>query len=284
MARCLITGHMGYIGSRLYQRLKDEGHEVMGADLRADKAEECLDIRKHLFFRHKPWPKFKPEYIFHLAAQPSVQWSIENPSTALSHNVHGSSAVLDFARHVDAKRVIFASSAAVYGASSPYGLHKLMTEMECSLYAKLYGVDTVSLRYFNVYSEDQKYGGSYSTVIAAWMEMLRRNQPLRLDGDGTQTRDFIYLDDVIDANIFCMNHEDKMAGLSFDVGTGTETSLNEVRDIVSQYCEPEWHNAKSRLGDIQFSKANTEVLESLGWKAKVNIVEGLKTCFGGNNE
>jgi len=81
-----------------------------------------------------------------------------------------------------------------------------------------------------------------------------------------------------------MNHEDKMAGLSFDVGTGIETSLNEVRDIVSQHCEPEWHNAKSRLGDIQFSKANTEVLESLGWKAKVNIVEGLKTCFGGNNE
>jgi len=284
MAKCLVTGHMGYIGSRLYKRLKDDGHEVMGVDRRADNPDERLDIRHKLFHRHTPWPKFQAEYVFHLAAQPSVQWSIENPSTALSHNVHGSSAVLDYSKHVGAKRVIFASSAAVYGASSPYGLHKLMTEMECSLYAKLYGLDTVSLRYFNVYSEDQQFGGAYSTVIAAWMEMMRQNKPLRVDGDGNQTRDFIHIDDIIDANIFCMNHKGNLAGLSFDVGTGVETSLNEVRDIVNQYCEPEWCNADSRLGDIHFSRANTQGLEGLGWKSKIDIVDGLKKCFGGNNE
>ena len=281
MAKCLVTGHKGYIGSKLFDKLSQLGHEVHGIDIRSMEPSESLDIRSHLFYNRKPWVKFEPEYIFHLAARPSVSWSVENPSEALSHNVLGSSMVLDFARHVKARRVIFASSAAVYGASSPYGVHKQMTEMECKLYSELYNLDTVSLRYFNVYSEDQPYGGSYSTVISAWMEMLRRRAPLRLDGDGHQTRDFIYIDDVIDANIFCMNYDNKFGGASYDVGTGVETELNYVRDYVDKRGRIEWLRLPHREGDIRSSRADTKELKNLGWTAQVEISEGLKKCFGG---
>ena len=281
MAKCLVTGHKGYIGSRLFAKLKELGHEVVGVDLRGAEPEERLDIRKHLFHNNEPWLKFEPEYIFHLAAKPSVAWSVENPSESLSHNVHGSQAGLDFARRVNASRVIFASSAAVYGASSPYGLHKLMTEMECNLYAKLYGLDTVSLRYFNVYSEDQPYGGAYSTVIAAWMQMLKDKKPLRLDGDGRQTRDFVYLDDIIDANIFCMKYEGRFSGMSFDVGTGTETSLSDIKKEVEKYHSPQWESAPARTGDISTSRANTQNLKILGWEAQTSLAIGLQKCFGG---
>ncbi len=174
--------------------------------------------------------KFEPEYIFHLAAKPSVQWSVENPSDSLNHNVLGSSRVLEYAKLVGAKRVIFASSAAAQIPSSPYGAHKRMTELECKIYSTLYDIDTVCLRYFNVYSKDQKYGGPYSTVISAWMEMIKQNKPLRIDGDGTQTRDFVHVDDIIGANIFCMSQDRDFNGATCDVGTGTETSLTQLSE------------------------------------------------------
>tara|TARA_R110000824_G_scaffold363947_2_gene552298 strand:- start:4716 stop:5561 length:846 start_codon:yes stop_codon:yes gene_type:complete len=281
MAKCLITGHMGYIGSRLFTRLKELGHEVKGIDMVSLDPDEGLDIRRHLFHNHKPWPKFKPEYIFHLAAKPSVQWSVENPSESLSHNVLGTSRVLQLAKEVDARRVIFASSAAVYGASSPYGLHKLMSESECKLYSDLYNVDTVCLRYFNVYSADQSYGGSYSTVISAWMEMLRHRTPLRFDGAGTQTRDFVHIDDIISANIFCMEHKREFAGACYDVGTGVETDLNYIRSYITKRGSTEWHDLPERPGDIQSSRANIEELKELGWTSQIEISEGLKECFGG---
>ena len=280
MAKCLVTGHKGYIGSKLYERLKELGHDVLGLDISSLDSKEGLDIRSHLFYNGKPWIKFRPEYIFHLAAKPSVSWSIENPSESLSHNVLGSSRVLEFARHTKARRVIFASSAAAYGASSPYGVHKQMTELECKLYSDLYNVDTVSLRYFNVYSADQPYGGAYSTVIAAWMEMLRRDSPLIIEGDGTQTRDFIHIDDIIDVNIFSMNCEQQFKGATYDVGTGEETSLNELKNYINLIKRPEWKIIPERTGDIKFSKADTTGLKSLGWSAQVDIKNGLKRCFG----
>ena len=281
MANCLITGHKGYIGTKLYAKLNQLGHSVFGVDLKSEIIEENLDIRHQLFHNNKPWLKYKPDYIFHLAAKPSVSWSVDNPSESLSHNVLGSSRVLEFAKSVNARRVIFASSAAVYGATSPYGIHKLMTEKECKLYSELYDIDTVCLRYFNVYSEDQQYGGSYSTVISAWMEMIRQNKPLTIDGDGSQTRDFIHVNDIIDANIFCMEHPHNFSGKACDVGTSVETSLQEIREIINKNVEVNWDERVPRKGDIRFSKADTEFLRKLGWSAKIDIENGLKECFGG---
>jgi UDP-glucose 4-epimerase len=209
---------------------------------------------------------------------------VDNPSEALSHNVLGTSRVLKFAKEVNCRRVVFASSAAVYGdkgaPNSPYGMHKLMSEQECRLYSQLYDLDTVCLRYYNVYSKDQKYGGAYSTVISAWMEMIRQNKSLRIDGDGSQTRDFIHVDDIIDANIFCMNHEEKFNGEFFDVGTGIETSLSKVRNEIEKIKSVQWELAPSRKGDVKNSIANIEKLKECGWTAQISIEEGLKKCFG----
>lgn len=281
MAKCLVTGHKGYIGSKLYDKLVGLGHEVHGVDMISMDPTEGLDIRKHLFHNGKPWLKFVPEYIFHLAAKPSVSWSVENPSESLSHNVLGSSRVLEFASAVGATRVIFASSAAIYGLASPYGLHKLMTEKECLLYSRLYNVDTVSLRYFNVYSADQKSGGPYSTVISAWMEAHRAHQKLRIDGDGLQTRDFIHVDDIISANIFCMNYSENFNGANYDVGTGTETSIDHIRQYINKRMQTQWLETPERQGDIKSSCANTVPLKEMGWSAQIDIENGLENCFGG---
>ena len=280
----LITGHKGYIGNKLLDKLMTLGYDVCGIDLCAGHLEENGDIRRDLFSNGKVWYKHRPETIFHLAAQPSVQWSMSNPSEALSHNVLGTSRVLEFAKEVNCRRVIFASSAAVYGEDgipqSPYGMHKKMSEQECKLYSELYGIDTVCLRYYNVYSADQIYGGAYSTVISAWMEMLKQNKALRIDGDGTQTRDFIHVDDIIDANIFCMNYKNQFNGAVYDVGTGIETSLNKIKYEIEKIKEVDWNEGAPRHGDIQNSIADIHNLKDRGWKAKITIEEGLRDCFG----
>jgi len=281
MANCLVTGHKGYIGSKLYAKLKELGHTVCGVDIASEQTPEKLDIRWHLFDHEKQSNhiKFKPDYIFHLAAKPSVGWSVENPSDSLAHNVLGSSRVLEFAKLSGTKRVIFASSAAAATPTSPYGAHKKMTELECKVYTSLYDIDTVCLRYFNVYSEDQKYGGAYSTAISAWLEMIRRNKPLRLDGDGTQTRDFIHVDDIVDANLHCMNHEKDFNGEVYDVGTGQSCSLIEIKDHIDNIFDVIWDLQPERLGDIKDSRAEISKLENLGWKAQINLEAGLQRCL-----
>jgi len=280
MANCLVTGHKGFIGSKLYAKLKDLGHEVYGVDVAADNISEKLDIRWHLFDNEKSFNhiNFEPDYIFHLAAKPSVQWSVENPSDSLAHNVMGSSRVLEYAKLAGAKRVIFASSAAAISPTSPYGAHKRMTEMECKLYSSLYDMDTVSLRFFNVYSEDQEYGGPYSTAISAWFEMIKNNKPLRLDGDGTQTRDFIHVDDIIDCLIHCMQYNKNFNGEIFEVGTGKSHSLSEIKNFINNVFEVEWQQADERIGDIKHSMASIANLTKTGWRPKITLKKGLQRC------
>ena len=207
--KILVTGHKGYIGSRLYNKLREMNHTVTGLDLKdGNDVLHCL-------------PDDQYDYVFHLAALPRIEFSVENPSYTLKQNVFVTATLLEWAKKKKVKRVIFSSSAAVTGngngPTSPYGLHKRMSEMECKLYTDLYGLDTVCLRYFNVYSEDQVYGGSYSTALSTWMEMIRTGGELRLDGTGEQTRDFIHVDDIVMANIFCMLHSDPLNGSCLNV-------------------------------------------------------------------
>lgn len=267
----LITGHKGYIGSHLYKKLEELGFDVHGIDLK-----DGNDILEFL-------PEENFEYIFHAAAIPRVEYSVKRPSHTLKHNVLATSKVLELARKVGTKRVIFSSSSAIYGDGdgpmSPYGLHKLMSEMECKLYSQLYGVDTVCLRYFNVFSEDQPFGGPYSTVICAWTEMIRQNKYLRIDGDGEQTRDYVHVDDVVSANVFCMNYKNSFNGEPFDVGTAASISINEIRKIVEKHHEVKWKRAPSRLGDARHTNANIKKLKDIGWETKTNSRLSIEKCF-----
>lgn len=287
MARCLVTGHRGYIGSRLFEKLKFLGHEVIGIDLNEDIPK---DINKTLAEDtdgkfHPYYVNFQPEYIFHMACLPRVGYSVEHPVLTTRNNILAGTNILNFARKVGSvKRVIYSSSSSVVGngngPASPYALQKYATELETTMYSHLYGLDTVSLRYFNVYSHDQRADGPYATAVANWMRSIREGTNPYITGDGNQRRDMINVEDVVSANIFCMNYEERLNGAVFDVGTGDNISLNEISEIVkTHFPNSVFDYVEPRKGDVLMTRANITGLAELGWNAKITIKKGISDCF-----
>jgi len=275
--KILVTGHKGYIGSHLFSDLKRLGHDVYGIDIKdGEDILHCL-------------PNEDYDYVFHLAAQPRVEFSVHHPSYTMKQNVLVTSTLLEWAKNHNVKRVIFSSSSAVNGdgdgvPKSPYGLHKLISEMECRLFSELYGLDTVCLRYFNAYSEDQDFGGAYSTAICAWMEMIRQGKPLRMDGDGEQTRDLVHVDDIVLANILAMQSNKCFGGKAYNVGSGTSVSMNHIRNFINERHEVKWNNAPERKGDVKHTLADiSEIEKDLGFQPQVSIEKGLERCFSKKN-
>lgn len=270
--KILITGYRGYIGSHIYKTINKSNNYVKGIDLKdGDDILYCL-------------PNEEFDYVLHLAAFPKVQYSIDNPSYTLKQNVFVTSKLLEWSARHNVKRFIFSSSAAVNNGKpeSPYGLQKYISEMECKMYSDIYDLDTVCLRYYNVYSEDQSYQGSYSTVISSWMEMLRQGKPLTIYGDGNQTRDFIHVDDIVSANLFSIEYSDNFEGKSYDVGSGKSISLNYIKDCINEYHKVKWVNKTQKKGEIKHSYLNSKEFINLGWSPTVNIEQGLKSCFHRN--
>jgi len=275
MARCLVTGHKGYIGSRLYNELIMRFHDVRGIDLKDE--DDILDGLEQ-------FEDFAPEYIFHLACIPRVAYSVEQPVHTMINNVVSTSIVLDFAKKVGAKRVIYSGSSSVVGngdgPASPYGLQKLVSEMESKLYSDLYGLDTVTLRYFNVYSPCQKASGPYATAVANFMEFIRQGKNPFITGNGEQKRDMSHLEDVVSANIFAMEYNGEFSGANYDVGTGDNISLNEIKNIVHEFFEGvSFDYTEERHGDVFTTKADMTPLSEIGWKPKNDIVDGVRECF-----
>lgn len=284
--RCLVTGHKGYIGSKLFKRLQDLGHDVVGVDLKDKKDINTLQglLEDSVGSFHPLWTEFRPEYIFHLACIPRIGYSIEKPVVTMKNNVLAGSNVLNFARKIGAKRVIYSSSSSIkgngQGPTNPYALQKLVTEIECRLYTELYGLDTVSLRYFNVYSEDQKDTGAYATAISNWMHHIRENKRPFITGDGEQRRDMVHVDDVVSANIFAMEREENFNGQNYDIGTGENISLNEMKYIISAlFPNIRFKYKESRPNEVQETRANTFPLKKLDWKADISIKDGVFRCF-----
>jgi UDP-glucose 4-epimerase len=267
------------------------GHEVAGIDLKEKASKDILkclssdpNSDSYTYHLRKVFLGFKPEYIFHLACIPRVVYSVEEPVKTMKNNVLATTHVLDFAKRVGAKRVIYSGSSSVVGngdgPASPYGLQKLISEMECKLYSDLYDVDTVSLRYFNVYSPCQTVDGPYATAIANWMHSIREGNNPFITGDGSQRRDMANLEDIVSANIFAMEHNGLFGGQHFDVGTGDNISLNEIKEIALKYHpHVKFDYVDSRVGDVLSTKADTKPLGELGWKHKVSISDGVEKCF-----
>jgi len=287
MARCLVTGHKGYIGSILYKRLQEQGHEVMGIDIK--EGHNILDtLKPHLDGKfHRHWANFQPEYIFHLAAIPRVVYSIENPVEVIENNVLSSLYILEFARYVGAKRVIYSSSSSVVGngrgPENPYGASKLMPEALCSTWSKIYEkeVDTVCLRYFNVYSPCQKADGPYATAVANFMEFIRQGKNPFITGDGEQRRDMAHVEDVVSANIHAMNFTGNFTGEWFDIGTGDNISLNQIKDVALEFFpEVQFDYVADRPRDVLETKASIEKYNRhTGWTPRHSIEEGIRSCF-----
>ena len=286
MARCLVTGHRGYIGSALYKKLKELGHEVQGIDFFEghDILNDFKEYSDGSGRFHPHYYDFKPEYIFHLACIPRVAYSVEQPAITMKNNVLATTYVLNFAKKIGAKRVVYSSSSSVVGngqgPASPYGLQKLISEMECKLYSDLYGLDTVSLRYFNVYSPNQEADGPYTTAIANWMQYIRDKKNPFITGNGKQRRDMAHLDDIISANLFAMEYEEDFNGQHFDVGTGSNISLNEIKDIIlNHFPDINFDYTEERKGDVLYTQANILPLKELGWHPKIHIIKGINECF-----
>jgi nucleoside-diphosphate-sugar epimerase len=278
--RVLVTGHKGYIGSKIFNKCKNLGYDVLGIDLKEDN-KDILNI-----FSCKKYIEFKPEIIFHLAANPRIQYTIDNPSKSLMNNVYGTSVMLEYANRSKTKRFVFSSSSSIYGNGdfpvSPYGLHKLQSELECRLYSEYYGLDTVSLRYFNVFSEDQIVTDAYPTVIAAWMQKIREQKNLIVYGKGNHTRDYIHVDDIVDCNLYVANYKDKFNGKTFDVGRGKNYSLNFIKEYILSKHNVFFEHLEERKCDPLLTMANIEELNSIGWNANIDFISGLDRCFNRN--
>jgi UDP-glucose 4-epimerase len=288
--RVVVTGGAGFIGSHLSRTLLDRGYEVHVIDNLSEGKKEAVPAGATLHVidtRH--YDDIAPvingaHAVFQMAAIASVQRSIESPIETHDINVTGTLNVLRAAQETGAK-VIFSSSAAVYGKArilptsedvpvmplSPYGLHKHVGEQYLSLFAKVYGAETVSLRYFNVYGPGQRADSQYSGVISLFLKLHREGNPLSITGDGTQTRDFVYIDDVVEANIAAMESNVKN-GEVINIGSGMETSINTL--------------AKTIGGEMKYISLRAEIKNSvadigkakklLGWEPKVALAEGLK--------
>jgi len=230
------------------------------------------------------------DVIFHLAAEPSVEISIKNPAQSAFNNLQKTTELMSASVGV-IRRFVFASSAAVYGnqgsqpvhettspsPASPYALQKLQVDETGKLFNELYGFEFVSLRMFNVYGPRQNGSSAYSTVIAAWCEKIKKGLPLRLDGDGEQSRDLIYVEDACRAFLVSAAYTSTLGYEVFNVGTGVPHTNNYVLDLLGQ----RWHDlqiesAPERKGDIKHSVANVEkIRQVLDFKETTNFMHGL---------
>jgi UDP-glucose 4-epimerase len=301
MASFLVTGGAGFIGSALVNRLVELGRSVRVVDNFSTgfrrNLENCLDRIELVEADLAEFAVCKAavqgvEYVLHQAAIPSVQRSVEDPIRSNNANVTATLNMLVAARDAQIKRFIFASSSSVYGdietlpkaetmpenPLSPYALTKLAGEKYCVVFHRIYGLPAVSLRYFNVFGPRQDPSSPYSAVISRFIEAaLRGTRPI-VYGDGEQSRDFTYVDNVVEANMLaCL--ADGVDGMVFNVGTGQRHTLNDLLSslsaIVGHELEPEYSNA--RLGDVRHSQAAIEKAQRfLRFEPRVTFKEGLE--------
>lgn len=287
----LVTGGAGFIGTNLCERLVAGGnHVVVVDDLSAGKVER---LPKEVAFYKRDICDTKEltklmvgvDVVVHLAALPRVQFSIEHPFETQHVNVDGTLSVLESARVAGVKRVVYAASSSAYGdqatmplvetmptqPKSPYGLHKYVGEHMMRLWHEIHGIETVSLRFFNVYGPHFDPNGAYALVIGKFLKQRSEGQPMTITGDGAQTRDFTHVRDTIDAVIRASRDERVGHGEVMNVGAGRNVSINEIAKIIGGPVEyvPARLEPKHTLADT------TKIRLLLDWEPKVKLEEGI---------
>ena len=302
--RYLVTGGAGFIGSNTVDELVRRGHSVVVLDdLSSGKEENLAEIRSKITFVKGSITDLEAvqkaihqaEYVIHLAARTSVPRSVKDPLETNKINVEGTLNVLVAARDNKVKRVVFSASSSVYGETptlpkseamqpqpiSPYGVSKYAGELYAQTFGRCYGLETVCLRYFNIFGPRQDPDSPYSGVLSRFAAAFLEEQPPVVYGDGEQTRDFTYVDNAVQANLLACEAP-SAPGAVFNVGTGTRVSLNQTLEqfqrISGKKLEVKYEPA--REGDIRDSQADiTKAREVLGYEPSVMFEEGLERTF-----
>jgi UDP-glucose 4-epimerase len=303
MALYLITGIAGFIGSSIARGLLARGDEVRGIDnLSTGKRENIAEITSKIDFRETDLLDLNAvrnackgvDYIFHEAAIPSVPKSVLDPLGSNQANVDGTVHLLIAAKDAQVKRVVYAASSSAYGDTptlpkredmppnpiSPYAVAKLASEYYMTSFYRCYGLQTVCLRYFNIFGPRQDPSSPYSGVLAKFItQMLAGEQPT-IFGDGTQSRDFTYIDNTVEANLLAAKAPVSLAaGQVFNVATGTRVDLNETFQLLKKIIgfKGEVKYGPERAGDVKHSLADLSRTEkAIGYKPKVSFEEGLR--------
>jgi len=303
--KVIVTGGAGFIGSNIVDKLLDIGHEVIVID------NESAICHEHFYWNNKAHNyKFDicdyenirllfdgVDYVFHLAAEARIQPSLLNPLLTVKTNALGTSTILQCSREAGVKRVIYSSTSSAYGRRhvcpqtgytenleedclTPYSVSKVNGEKMCKLYSTLFGEDTglkgpdtVTLRYFNVYGYREPTRGQYAPVIGLFLKKTREGKPMTIVGDGEQRRDFTNIEDVVRANIMCMESSDNFNGEVYNVGTGRNYSINELANLIGG----DKVHIPERKGESRITLANCDKIKrKLGWEATVSLEDYLK--------
>lgn len=302
----LVTGGAGFIGSHIVRTLLEQGASVRVLDnFSTGKRENLEDLTRQ--FNGDRFQVLEGdlrdasrveeavrgvEVIFHEAAFVSVPQSMDEPQTCFDVNITGTSRLLDMARAAGVRRVVLASSAAIYGESdalplveetlpqplSPYAVSKRVGEMYAELFTGSFGLEAVALRYFNVYGPRQRPDSMYAAAVPIFARRLLDGKPVTVFGDGGQTRDLINVHDVVRANLIASEHA-KAAGKIFNICTGVETRLLDLLDVMYELVPnaPQPEFAAPRAGDIYRSVGSPQkAADVMGFRAEVSLVDGLK--------
>ena len=299
----VITGGAGFIGSNIARSLCEKNEVTVIDNLFTGRCENISDIADRIRFIKEDATNLDmlmrefqfADYVLHQAALPSVLRSVEDPITTNRNNLDSTLNVLIAARDCEVKRLVFASSSAIYGDAcqipvpetaspkplSPYAVTKLAGEHYCKVFYEVYGLETVSLRYFNVFGPGQDPRSEYAAVIPKFINAIKNDGRPVVYGDGMQTRDFVFVEDVVRANVLACDAP-KAAGRIFNIATGEGTSLNQfldtLRTITGRVIEPIYTDP--RRGDIRDSVADiSQANNILGYEPHVKMEKGLRVML-----
>ena len=307
--KILVTGGAGFIGSNLCEFLVQDNEVICVDNLITGKKENIHHLldNPRFEFLEMDIRDFEAcqkavkgiDIIFHQAALGSVPRSIKTPLNTNEHNITGFLNVLEAARQEEVKRFVYASSSSTYGDHaqlpkvedvignplSPYAVTKFVNELYAGVYAKLYGIETVGLRYFNVFGRRQDPNGAYAAVIPRFIKSLKHNEPITINGDGEQTRDFTYIENVIQANVLAASTQNKASlNTVYNIAFGSSIYLNGLIEIIKDGFEKNGMKSGSfqveygpkRVGDIEHSFASIEkAKEFLGYEPQFSLEEGI---------
>ena len=296
MTISIVTGGAGFIGSHIVEKLKRLEHMVVVIDneysdndnfhWRKDTLNVNIDITDYKALK-KAFTG--ADYIFHCAAEARIGPAIENPLNALNINTMGTCNVLQCAREVGAKKVLYSSTSSGYGLNeapnvetqpddclNPYSVSKIAGEKLCKMYTDLYGLNTIIFRYFNVFGERAPRKGQYAPVTGIFLRQKAAGEPLTIVGDGEQRRDYIYVKDVANANVMAAisNPDDDAYGQVYNIGSGKNYSVNEIASFISD----DTINIPPRIGEARNSLANIDKMQkTFAWRPEVDVEEWIKT-------